>query len=311
MFFHIGYSKDKEIRYRASSGGIGTAIIKYLLEMGRYGTSMTFVFDSEKCRYEPKLIYDFSEYNNCGSIYQDTDNVKFIRNNLKRIKNGIVVTCMPCQVKAIREILKQNNIDCFIISLCCSGQTTVEGTWLYYKMLGIDRKDVLDIRYRGNGWPSGIQIALKNDTVVYRDNYTYPWTLMHRSLLYRPKRCLFCREKINYLSDVILADPWLKEYIEQDKTGNSFIISDSYGESVLNEMTDKGLLELKASDEQVFIKSQLGTIETKAEDAKHKLFNKIVSRMGREGSLYKKIFSSSNLLLKSHIFILKMLRKIM
>ena len=310
MFYYIGYSSNEEIRYNASSGGIGSAIIKYLLESGRFGTSMTFVFNAEKCMYEPKLIYDFSEYNNCGSIYQETDNVRFIKEHLKNIKNGIVVTCMPCQVNVIRNILNKNNIKNFIISLCCSGQTTIQGTWLYYKLLGLEKTDVSNIQYRGHGWPSGIQITLKDGDLITKDNYTYPWTLMHKSLLYRPKRCLYCTYKTNPNSDVSLADPWLKEYIENDKIGNSVIISNSEGQDVLKNMIKTGRIILKEVEEAVYVKSQLGTIETKAQSNRHKSFNKIVGKMGVEDSMYKKIVTSSVFLLKLHLKLLKVLPKL-
>ena len=115
MIYYIGHSLDKDIRWLSSSGGIGSQIIHYLLESGEFGTSMTFVFNRNNCQYEPKLIYDFSEYNNCGSIYQDTDNVKFIKDSISKIRNGIVVTCMPCQVNAIKTILSRHNIKSFII----------------------------------------------------------------------------------------------------------------------------------------------------------------------------------------------------
>ena len=87
--YYLGYSSEQEIRFQASSGGVGTGIIKYLLDSGIYGTSMTFEFNVKECKYEPKLIYDYSEYNNCGSIYQDTDNIHFIREHIEEIKNGI------------------------------------------------------------------------------------------------------------------------------------------------------------------------------------------------------------------------------
>ena len=54
----------------------------------------------------------------------------------------------------------RNNINNFIISFCCSGQTTLEGTWLCYRYMGIDKSQVINMQYRGNGWPSGIQIEL-------------------------------------------------------------------------------------------------------------------------------------------------------
>ena len=57
-------------------------------------------------------------------------------------------------------MLDRNNINNFIISFCCSGQTTLEGTWLCYRYMGIDKSQVINMQYRGNGWPSGIQIEL-------------------------------------------------------------------------------------------------------------------------------------------------------
>lgn len=93
--FHIGYSNNKEERYKASSGGIGTAIVKHLLQKTDYGTSLTFVFDKGKCMYVPKIIHSDSEINVCGSIYQDIDIYRFIKDNVNEIRNGMVVICPP------------------------------------------------------------------------------------------------------------------------------------------------------------------------------------------------------------------------
>lgn len=308
--YYIGYSSNYDIRKTSSSGGVGSAIIQYLLSQDRFGTAITFVFNKDKCQYEPKIIHNYDEYNNCGSIYQDISLVSFIRNNINEIKNGIIVTCMPCQVKPIKGLLEKRNIDYFIISLCCSGQTTVEGTWYYYKLLKIDKERVCHIQYRGNGWPSGIKILLDDGSIIEKRNYTYPWTIMHKSLLYRPKRCLFCTKKTTQECDVSLADPWLKEYIENDKVGNSIvIISSDSGMEIIKNMLDEKELELKEIEEETYIKSQLGTIEQKAKSCEHPTFNKIVSSMGKEGSLYKKIATSSEIFLKLHNRFIKILYK--
>lgn len=308
--YTIGHSNDGEIRYKASSGGIGSAIIKYLLDHRIYGTSMTFVFNRKECRYEPKLINDYKDYNNCGSIYQDTDTIGFIRNNLYNINNGIIVTCMPCQVKAIKSILGRNNINHFIISLCCSGQTTVQGTWCYYKLLGIRKEDVSNIQYRGNGWPSGIQIELKNGDIIKKDNYTYPWTLIHQSLLFRPKRCLFCTKKTSEQSDVSLADPWLKEYIENDKVGNTFVIAHNDNAiHVLSKMCNENNLTLLPSNELHYIKSQLGTIQSKAEVCQHKAFYKFVSKISANPQ-YRSLMQKSILCMRMHTYIINKIKNI-
>lgn len=308
--YYIGYSLNKDIRNSSSSGGVGSAIIKYLLSQKRFGTAITFVFNKAKCQYVPHIIHNYDDYNNCGSIYQDIPLVDFIKNNINEIKDGIVITCMPCQVKPIKSLLSRRSIDNFIISLCCSGQTTVEGTWYYYKLLKINKDDVYHMQYRGDGWPSGIKIKLKNGNTIRKDNYTYPWTIMHKSLLFRPRRCLYCTKKTSQDSDVSLADPWLKEYIENDKIGNSIvIISSTFGAEVINNMLDEKELELKEIEEETYIKSQLGTIEQKAKSCEHPTFNKTVSYMGKDGSLYKRIATYSELFLKMHNRFIKILYK--
>ena len=306
--FYIGHSTNDNIRYTASSGGVGTSIIKYLLDTKVYGTAMTFYFNIEDCQYHPRLIYRFSDYNNCGSVYQDTDNISFIRDNIKNIKNGIIVTSMPCQVKAIKSILGRNNSKHFIISLCCSGQTTVQGTWCYYKLLGIRKEDVYGIQYRGNGWPSGIQIKLKNGDIIKKDNYTYPWTLIHESMLFRPKRCLSCTIKTSPNADVSLADPWLKEYMENDKIGNSVVICNDKGGQIVREMLDRSIVNLKEVNEYTYVNSQKGTIQKKSKANQYKRYNKIVGRMGKDNTLYKFFFTSSATMMKIHNVILHLIK---
>ena len=44
---------------------------------------------------------------------------------------------------AVRQLLSKANIKNFILSYCCSGQTTIEGTWKYYELLGIKKEDVV------------------------------------------------------------------------------------------------------------------------------------------------------------------------
>ena len=246
--YYIGHTINSDDRYMASSGGVGTAITRYLLNQDIYGTSITFEFNKQECMYVPKLIHTPDDINVCGSIYHDIDIASFVRNNVDKIIGGIVLSCPPCQVTAIRQILNKSGINHFIISYCCSGQTTIEGTWKYYDIIGVKKDDVINMQYRGNGWPSGIQIWLKDGTKVYHDNYTEPWVSLHQSKLYSPKRCLFCKRDTGRNADLSLADPWLEHYLKTDKTGNTMILSfTELGQKIVNEMEQQGLLELTES----------------------------------------------------------------
>ena len=255
--YYIGHVADAQHRHKASSGGIGTMLQKYLLSSGQYGTSITFQFNAEKCMYEARLIHSAEEVNVCGSVYQDIDIAGFIREHIEEITNGIIVSCPPCQVSVIRNMLEKKTIPCFIISFCCSGQTTIEGTWKYFDLLGIKKVDVVNMQYRGNGWPSGIQIWLKTGTKVFRDNYTEPWKTIHASKLYRPKRCFFCTFDTSRVAEVSLADPWLDDYKQRDKEGNTlFLVNTTLGLMVIKQLMESNMITCEEINQDVYSVAQ-------------------------------------------------------
>ena len=113
------------------------------------------------------------------------------------------------------------------------------------------------MQYRGNGWPSGIQIWLKDGTKIYRDNYTEPWKTMHVSRLYQPKRCFFCTFDTSRTADVSLADPWLDDYKQNDKEGNTlFIINSELGQKVLKQLVATNALSYKEVGSDVYSVAQ-------------------------------------------------------
>jgi len=262
--YYIGYSKDSTLRYKSTSGGIGSSIQKYLLSTRQYGTSITFVFDSLRCQYEPKIIYSEKDINVCGSIYQDINIFTFIKSHLAEIRDGIVISCPPCQVRPISHLLKRSNIPCFIISFCCSGQTTIEGTWCYYRFLGINKNDIVNMQYRGNGWPSGIQIELKNGDSFFYPNYTDPWKLIHETAFFQPKRCFYCTFDTSYEADVSIADPWLKEYKENDRIGcTMFLTNTDLGNEILYQMKENDWVEFSDTDRSSYEIAQKPNVEKK------------------------------------------------
>ena len=299
--YYIGFSQNANDRFKASSGGIGTAIMRRLLSSPEYGTAITFIFDAKLCMYVPKIIYTEKDINVCGSIYQDIDLIRYIKDNIKKIKDGIVLSCGPCQVAPIRAMLDRLGIKNFIISYCCSGQTTVEGTWCYYKLLGIDKKDILNMQYRGNGWPSGIQIWLKNGTDVKKANWTEPWVSIHQSNLFKPKRCLFCRLDLGKSADINLADPWLEKYKLNEKVGATLcIICSEYGKKFFNKMIEENEIEIVSSSYNDYaIAEKPNIFKESILHSEHLYKNRIAKLVGNK--FYRMLASKNQRTIKWHI----------
>ena len=69
METYIGYSTDSNVRFNATSGGIGTSFLKWLFDKNIIETSISFVFNSNTLRYETQIIHSFNDYRISGSIY--------------------------------------------------------------------------------------------------------------------------------------------------------------------------------------------------------------------------------------------------
>ena len=299
--FYIGFSKNADDRFKASSGGVGTAIMRHLLTQQKFGTGLTFVFDTSLCMYVPKLIYSEKDINVCGSVYQDMDLVGFIKENINKIKDGIILSCGPCLVTPIRTILNKQGIKNFIISYCCSGQTTVEGTWCYYKFLGIDKNDVLNMQYRGNGWPSGIQIWLKDGNVIKKENWTEPWISIHQSNLFKPQRCLFCKQDLGKSADINLADPWLKKYKLNEKIGATLcILCTEEGKNVFKDMIASNEIEAIPSNYNEYAIAEKPNIHKELSFQSERLYrNRIAKLVGNK--FYRTLASKNQKTIKWHI----------
>ena len=215
MKSYVGYSADADIRFKATSGGVGTSLIKWMFDKGIIGTSVSFDFDADSLRYDSKMIHSFSEYAICGSIYQEVDLVGFIKSHTDEITGRFACFTLPCQTRAVRAIVEKAGHEAFIIGLTCSSQQTLDATKYLLKRVGVDVANVIRLQYRGNGWPSGIQIETKDGRQVFLPNNNSIWTkIFHSRLFIRPK-CFMCQDTLNKYCDVTLADPWLRQFSEE------------------------------------------------------------------------------------------------
>lgn len=297
---YIGYSCDPDIRYKATSGGIGTSIIKYLFDKGVINTTITFDYDKSILQYVPRLIYKYEDYKITGSIYHEIKLINYIRDNIENIRGGFACFVLPCQAKAIRFILNRHGIKCILIGLTCSSQQDIEATYYLLKRLSICKKDVEYIQYRGNGWPSGIQIRLKDNTQKFISNNNSIWTQIFHSRLFIQKRCFKCQDTLNVNSDIALADPWLKIYIENEKTGLSLVsLNTEVGDKILKDMKNNGYIILDEINPKELTISQLTTIKRKKAYREKKNIVDYINKLYRS-NFYRKIILNSPKLFNCH-----------
>lgn len=289
---YVGYALDSDVRYKATSGGVGTSILKYLFDHDIIQTSITFDYDNKTLQYYPRLINSYEEYKMTGSIYHEIKLIQFIKEHVAEIKGNFACFVLPCQARAIRSILDRNNVKSILIGLTCSSQQSIDATYYLLKQLHVDKDNVQYIQYRGNGWPSGIQIEMKNGIQKFVSNGNSFWTKIFHSRLFIQKRCFKCQDTLNVNSDITLADPWLDDFVSVEKEGKTIVaINSVMGDSIIKEMQSLKYIVLYPMDKALVIKSQFNTIKRKKA---YKLYAKQFGFVNKiySSALYKKLVLS-------------------
>ncbi len=260
---YLGYSSIPEIRFKSSSGGVGTSIIKFLFELNKIDLCVTFVLN-ERLQYEPKLIHSYEEYNNCGSVYQEMNYLAYLKKEVFTNENKgkrLALFCLPCHSKTIRALSDKSQIKVVIIGLVCSSQQNYTATQYLLKRLKVKEEDVKSIRYRGNGWPSGVQILKNNGNVIFVPNNNSLWTKIFHSRLFSPKRCFWCNDTLNKNADIVLADPWIRDIMNEEKIGKTLLATYSeVGNTIISECIEDGCIIVENPKTNLLLESQRSTI---------------------------------------------------
>lgn len=307
---YIAYSNNDATRYSSTSGGIGTQILQYLFDSKLINSAITFKFSSESLQYEPQIITRKEEYINSGSIYHEINLISFIKNNIGNIKSPFCCFCLPCQTKALRFILSKNNIDSLLIELTCSSQQSYEATEYLFKRLHLKKNDIKYFQYRGNGWPSGIQIQTKNVNIFVPNNGSI-WTKIFHSQLFCMKRCFQCNPDIPSVADLTIADPWRICNIKDEKIGRTLCYAHtSKVIDLLVELKNKDLISYNEIPIEKYEYSQYGTYQRKRTAIGNKKINQFKIKLFTN-KCYHKIVLSSKILFNIHLIIKKIIDKIL
>jgi len=247
----LGSSTDIIVRKDASSGGIITQILLYLLETGRVdaviqiGASKTDPLKNELFISQTKeeVIHC------CGSRYSPSAPLFRIDEILKGEKVFAFVG-KPCDVRALKSYIKENpqlneKIYC-ALSFFCAGVPSYKGTDKLINQLGFAKEDVTHFRYRGNGWP-GFAEAKINTGESRKMTYNDSWgRILGRQV---QTYCRWCADGIGEFADIACGDAWYLDKNNQpdfgEREGRNVIFARSnLGAEILSDMNAKSKITL-------------------------------------------------------------------
>lgn len=266
---YIGHASSMEIRYNSASGGLVTSLLIYALEKNVIdGALVLGMSETNPLETKPFIATTPSEIIAAsGSKYCPSA----VNTGLRRLlsEDGrFAVVGLPCHIHAIRKwetiYTKLREKVVLHLGLFCANNNTYLGTEYFLGQNRIHPENVREIRYRAEGWPGKIRVALSDNTIriIPRATTEKKW---YRQALFASAfhydfmlpRCLLCVDQTSELADISFGDPWLSEYKQSDRIGNSLVIARNRlaGKFLVDAMQD-GVILLEEIDLAVVKRAQ-------------------------------------------------------
>ncbi|MCR8455999.1 MAG: Coenzyme F420 hydrogenase/dehydrogenase, beta subunit C-terminal domain [Crenarchaeota archaeon] len=244
---YLAWALDERIRYRGASGGVVTALLKYLLEKKIVeGALVVRMRGVDPEAYIARSVDEILRAQ--GSIYFPTYSIKSIR-QIMNAHGRYVIVGLPCQIDSINIMIKKNILKedkiAFLFALRCH---SVFARWYLDYMLhllGLEKEEIIAISSRGFGWPGRIFILSKRGTFelpLIGGNLSV-WNPLASTNLAAQLGCTICASHDGFGADIVFGDAWLPHIVKTDNKGTSLI-------SIL---TEKGLNLVKEAARDGYI----------------------------------------------------------
>ncbi|MFC1512251.1 Coenzyme F420 hydrogenase/dehydrogenase, beta subunit C-terminal domain [Candidatus Latescibacterota bacterium] len=257
-----GYAVDPEIRFKGSSGGVLSALSLYCLE----NENMDFVLHAgmdnehpwENKTYQSRTRTDISA--RTGSRYAPAspcEGLKYIEKNNRQC----VFIGKPCDVAGVTMLRRQRplldrNIG-LVLGFFCAGQPSTQGTLDIIKLLDINKKDINELRYRGEGWPGNFKVIYSNYTKESQLSYKDSWGKLNK---YCSFRCRICPDGLGRTADISCGDAW-DLYSGVNNQGHSIVfVRTNRGQKILHRAIDANYIELKQVSSNNVLEAQINLL---------------------------------------------------
>jgi len=243
---YMAWAQSERIRHHSASGGVATALLKYLLEKNYVDAVIVPSLRFKRCLTygvwtvvrEPSALDIYS-----GSLYAPVYGLSKILDCALTKFKSIAITAVPCYARAIRRVLESRtrSRDVFIVGLYCNNAPNTWATRYALKYFNINVEDVGRVRFRGCGWPGYTTIETKEGTMCIPSPVF--WDSGFGQYFYSVG-CYLCADQTNTSADLSLADPWTLPHEPIKRLGGAtlVVVRSERGLNVFKEAVEAGYL---------------------------------------------------------------------
>lgn len=204
------WAGDPEVRFRASTGGVLTALGVHLLRSGKAAFILHCAADPDRPMRSRWTISDTAEQviARAGSRYGPSDTLAGLEAALAR-DEPFAIIAKPYDAGAVRARAKadprlRDRLVALLV-MVCGGASDLGKSWMLLDELGVSEEEVSLFRYRGFGNPGRTRVETR-DGRAYERTYNEMWA--DEAGWRIQTRCKLCPDAIGEAADLAAADIW-------------------------------------------------------------------------------------------------------
>lgn len=242
-------NKDREIRYRSTSGGLYYALADTILKKNGsiIGCAFTENYESA-CHIVSNDDSGLERIMRSKYFQSDTGGIFQKTKILLQEGQDVLFAGTPCQISALYNFLGKEYERLYTVDFVCRG---INSPMVYRKFLEELKKkygsEVKDVHFKNKrrGWVNlGTRVEFKNGKVYERNLVTDPWVngFITGSFYMRPS-CAECKyKKLPRVGDITMGDFWgIKYSAEEEKLGLSLAVINNAKGNLLFEQSKNSL----------------------------------------------------------------------
>ncbi|MDM8165238.1 Coenzyme F420 hydrogenase/dehydrogenase, beta subunit C-terminal domain [Roseovarius sp.] len=248
-YVHMGeaWAGDPEIRFRAATGGVLTALGMHLLKSGKARFILHCSADPAHPVRSRWVMSETPEEvaRRSGSRYGPSDTLAGLEAALAR-GEPFAIIAKPCDAGAVRARAKADprleKLLVAVLVMVCGGASDLGKSWMLLDELGVAEEEVTVFRYRGYGNPGRARVET-SDGRAYERTYDELWG--DEAGWRIQTRCKLCPDAIGEAADIAAADIWPDAQPEGEDAGfNGVITRTSTGQRLMQAAVEAGDLTL-------------------------------------------------------------------
>ncbi len=244
----MSWSAEPDIRYKASTGGVLTAMGRHVLDSGIAAFVLQVGADPDDPLRSTWFMSETADQvlARAGSRYGPVRLLEGVDAALQREEPFLFIG-KPCDCSVMRRLMatdRRAEHNCMgIITMVCGGASRLTKTTNTIDALGINREDIETFRYRGYGTPGPHRVIKKDGS--YQDiDYNTMWGRDQKGWQIQD-RCKICADPIGESADIAAADTWIDgKPLENDEGFNGLLLRTKRGQKLVETAVEHGKLAL-------------------------------------------------------------------